>query len=167
MSKLFRFVENGEDAVSVTENAECDLTDNEADEALDDLEEDHVVNGNEVEDDQVECEEEQQEPEIVDPYAGLTEEEKEAKIRQEQIMAKKQKVNLHKVDLCLVTYHTCLNYRLVVKIIIPRSKNVNNKNSMWQALTKKIEQVRKIFTFVSRWLSWSFVCSFVISTLTK
>lgn len=100
MSKLFRFVENGEDAVSVTENAECDLTDNEADEALDDLEEDHVVNGNEVEDDQVECEEEQQEPEIVDPYAGLTEEEKEAKIRQEQIMAKKQKVNLHKVDLC-------------------------------------------------------------------
>lgn len=97
MSKLFRFVENGEDAVSVTENAECDLTDNEADEALDDLEEDHVVNGNEVEDDQVECEEEQQEPEIVDPYAGLTEEEKEAKIRQEQIMAKKQKVNLHNV----------------------------------------------------------------------
>lgn len=100
MSKLFHFVENGEDAVSVTENAECDLTDNEADEALDDLEEDHVVNGNEVEDDQVEYEEEQREPEIVDPYAGLTEEEKEAKIRQEQIMAKKQKVNLHKVDLC-------------------------------------------------------------------
>lgn len=90
--------------MSVTENAEGDLTDNEADEALDDLEEDHVVNGNGIEDDQVErdseCEEEEREPEIVDPYAGLTEEEKEAKIRQEQIMAKKQKVNLHDVDFC-------------------------------------------------------------------
>lgn len=83
--------------ISTSENAEGDITENEIDieQNIDDLEDDLVGNDEgetTVKEEQEDVEKEPEKHIEIDPYAGLTEEEKEAKIRQEQLLAKKQKV---------------------------------------------------------------------------
>uniref|UniRef100_A0AAR5PKS3 Uncharacterized protein n=1 Tax=Dendroctonus ponderosae TaxID=77166 RepID=A0AAR5PKS3_DENPD len=82
-----------EENLSVSENAEGDITENEADDqpSFDDLEHDHA--GSEAEEQGNEADEAEEVEEPLDPYAGLTEEEKEAKIREEKLLSKKLKVN--------------------------------------------------------------------------
>ncbi|XP_030749515.1 uncharacterized protein PFB0765w isoform X2 [Sitophilus oryzae] len=82
-------IEESPENVSTSENAEEDITEAEADENhnIEDLEEDNGVV--EKYDDERDVEEETNK--IVDPYEGLTEEERETKIREEELMAKKQK----------------------------------------------------------------------------
>ncbi|XP_066255296.1 glutamic acid-rich protein isoform X1 [Euwallacea similis] len=88
--------DNAEDNLSLSENAEGDLTQDENEEHLEELEEDQVVNGNEEVLEEEEDEEVQEEEAVeevpVDPYAGLTEEEKNAKIKEELLLAKKKKI---------------------------------------------------------------------------
>lgn len=81
----------------MSENAEGDITENEADDqpSFDDLEHDHFECEREEQDNERDEADEMEEP--LDPYAGLTEEEKEAKIREEKLLSKKQKVPM----LCL------------------------------------------------------------------
>ncbi|CAG9771774.1 unnamed protein product [Ceutorhynchus assimilis] len=81
---------NPDESQSLSENAEGDITETENEDQanVDELESDPV----EVDDNTVEEDVEPEEPVVVDPYAGLTEEEKEAKLREEQLMAKKQKI---------------------------------------------------------------------------
>ncbi|XP_050309405.1 uncharacterized protein LOC126745561 isoform X2 [Anthonomus grandis grandis] len=92
-----------EENLTESENAEHDITENGIEDEdqpnLEEFEVDEAINEESAMPDVNRAEEmktdveETREAEVIDPYAGLTEEEKEAKIREEQLLAKKQKVN--------------------------------------------------------------------------